>query len=105
MQNDFYTRVLSHLTEGTGRPERDRLMVAVVNEYIRSLVQFHIIVQHPIYEILIEGLVRLGQFYQLHQLFQYHAITDSKPLVTDPYIVTVPSVPFGTPSVFLFNPI
>jgi hypothetical protein len=61
--------------------ERDRLIVSVVNEYIRSLVQFHIPVQHFIYEMLIEAFVRLGQFYQLHQLFQYHAVADSKPLV------------------------
>lgn len=85
-QTDLYARVLSDLVEN--RPPNDqhqtvhdRLIVTVVNEYIRSLVQYHIPVQHFIYEMLIEAFVRLGQFYQLHQLFLYHAVSDSKPLV------------------------
>nr|CAG4638295.1 EOG090X028B [Cyclestheria hislopi] len=80
-QNDLYTRALSHLAEtNLSNEERDRRIVAILTEYIRSLVQFHIPVQHFIYEMLIEALVRLRQFYQLHQLFQYHAVVDSKPL-------------------------
>lgn len=81
-QTDIYTRILSPLTESKAPgEEQDRFIIAVVNEYIRSLVQFHIPIQHFIYEVLIEALARLGQFYQLHQLFQYHAVADSKPLV------------------------
>ena len=81
-QTDLYTRILSPLTESKAPgEEQDRFIIAIVNEYIRSLVQFHIPVQHFIYEVLIEALARLGQFYQLHQLFQYHAVADSKPLV------------------------
>nr|CAG4646085.1 EOG090X028B [Macrothrix elegans] len=80
-QTDLYSRVLSPLTEDKSPgEEQDRFIVAVVNEYIRSLVQYHIPVQHFIYEVLIESFARLGQFYQLHQLFQYHAVADSKPL-------------------------
>ena len=85
-QSDFFSVVLvpmaTEATSGIHQTEdRDRFVVAVVNEYIRSLVQYHIPVQHFIYEMLIEALARLGQFYQLHQLFQYHAVADSKPLV------------------------
>lgn len=85
-QSDVFSLVLVPLaTEGTSgihhAEDRDRFVVAIVNEYIRSLVQYHIPVQHVIYEMLIEALARLGQFYQLHQLFQYHAVADSKPLV------------------------
>lgn len=90
-QSDMYASILSPLVEhsrsryctSSSQPdiEVDRFVVAVVNEYIRSLVQHHIPVQHFVYEVLIETLVRLGQFYQLHQLFQYHAVADSKPLV------------------------
>ena len=81
-QNDIYARILSPMTENKPLGEgHDRFIVAVVNEYIRSLVQYHIPVQHFIYEVLIEAFARLGHFYQLHQLFQYHAVADSKPLV------------------------
>ena len=81
-QTDVYSRILSPMTENKPMDEtHDRFIVAVVNEYIRSLVQYHIPVQHFIYEVLIEAFARLGQFYQLHQLFQYHAVADSKPLV------------------------
>nr|CAG4643772.1 EOG090X028B [Lepidurus arcticus] len=54
--------------------------LAVLSEYIRSLVQWRVPVQHFLYEMLIEACVKLGQFYQLHQMLQYHAICDSKPL-------------------------
>nr|CAG4646864.1 EOG090X028B [Megafenestra aurita] len=80
-QTDLYSRILSPMTEDNPLAEgTDRFIVAVVNEYIRSLVQYHVPVQHFIYEVLIEAYARLGQFYQLHQLFQYHAVADSKPL-------------------------
>lgn len=81
-QTDLYSRILSPMTEEKPLGEgTDRFIVAVVNEYIRSLVQYHVPVQHFIYEVLIEAYARLGLFYQLHQLFQYHAVADSKPLV------------------------
>lgn len=81
-QSDIYSRILVPITESRSPSDvQDRFVVAVVNEYIRSLVQFHIPVQHFVYEVLIEAFARLGQFYQLHQLFQYHAVADSKPLV------------------------
>nr|CAG4649144.1 EOG090X028B [Scapholeberis mucronata] len=80
-QTDIYSRILCPMTEDKPlKTSTDRFIVAVVNEYIRSLVQYHVPVQHFIYEVLIEALARLGQFYQLHQLFQYHAVADSKPL-------------------------
>lgn len=83
-QTNVYSRILSPMTENKPASEAcDRFIVAIVNEYIRSLVQYHIPVQHFIYEILIEAFARMGQFYQLHQLFQYHAVADSKPLVID----------------------
>jgi len=90
-QKDLFTYVLTQFV-GYDDPckddERDRFIVAIVNEYVRSLVQYHIPVQHFIYEMLIEAFVRLRQLYQLHQFFQYHAVADSKPLVT-----TAPSPP------------
>nr|CAG4642348.1 EOG090X028B [Evadne anonyx] len=82
-QKDLFSHVLA-LFVGCDDPckdgERDRFIVATVNEYLRSLVQYHIPVQHFIYEMLIEAFVRLRLLYQLHQFFQYHAVADSKPL-------------------------
>lgn len=87
-QTDLYSRILSPMTENKPSGEKhDSFIIAVVNEYIRSLVQYHIPVQHFIYEVLIEAFARLGQFYQLHQLFQYHAVADSKPLVLNRFIL------------------
>ena len=60
--------------------ERDAGIIAILNEDIRPLVQFHIATQHFIYEMITDALVRSKQFYQRHQLFQYHAVADSKPL-------------------------
>ncbi|KAK2723768.1 regulator of MON1-CCZ1 complex-like [Artemia franciscana] len=54
--------------------------IAVTTSYIRSLIQWHLPVQHYIYELLIGLLLESDNFYQLHQMLQYHAISDSKPL-------------------------
>ena len=86
-QKDLFIYVLSpltvdHHTTKSKDDALDRFILAVINEYVRSLVQYHIPVQHFIYEMLIEAFVRLRQLYQLHQFFQYHAVADSKPLVT-----------------------
>ena len=83
-QKDLFTHVFAQFIscdDPCKDDERDRFIVATVNEYLRSLVQYHIPVQHFIYEMLIEAFVRLRQLYQLHQFFQYHAVADSKPLV------------------------
>lgn len=37
--------------------------------------------QHFIYEIVINTLVQQGRYYQLHQFLQYHVVDDSKPVV------------------------
>jgi len=57
-----------------------KYIVAVILEYIRSLSFHRIVPQHWIHELLIDYLVRNGRFYQLHQLLQYHVVTDSVPV-------------------------
>ena len=47
---------------------------------MQSLEERQIPAQHFLHELLINLLVRSGQYYQLHQLLQYHIISDSKPL-------------------------
>ena len=47
---------------------------------MQSLEERQIPAQHSLHELLINFLVLSGQYYQLHQLLQYHIISDSKPL-------------------------
>lgn len=54
----------------------------ILLEYIRSLTDYNIPVQHCIHELLINTLVLNKDFQQLHQILQYHVIADSKPLVS-----------------------
>ncbi|CAH6777968.1 Rmc1 [Phodopus roborovskii] len=57
-----------------------KLVIAVLTEYIRSLSQFQIPVQHYFHELVIKTLVQHNLFYMLHQFLQYHVLSDSKPL-------------------------
>ncbi|XP_078723047.1 regulator of MON1-CCZ1 complex isoform X2 [Lampetra fluviatilis] len=77
-QSTMYTHVLSAFTEK--REISYKFIVAVLMEYIRSLNQAQITVQHYLYELVINTLVQNNRFYQLHQLLQYHVLSDSKPL-------------------------
>ncbi|NXU25026.1 RMC1 protein, partial [Thalassarche chlororhynchos] len=77
-QSDMYTHVLSVFTEKKEAPHK--FTIAVLMEYIRSLNQFQIAVQHYLYELVIKTLVQHNLFYMLHQFLQYHVLSDSKPL-------------------------
>ncbi|XP_050402263.1 regulator of MON1-CCZ1 complex [Patella vulgata] len=77
-QSDMYTHVFSVYEEC--KDIKYKFMVAVLIEYIRSLNQFNISVQHYLYELIINILVHNNCFYQLHQFLQYHVLSDSKPL-------------------------
>eukprot|EP00041_Stephanoeca_diplocostata_P015656 m.299467 g.299467 ORF g.299467 m.299467 type:complete len:725 (+) comp20113_c0_seq2:179-2353(+) len=74
-QNDMYTSVFL-LLEDT--PIKYQFMVAVLIEYIRSLSQLNVPVEHFLYELVINQLVRHNRYYQLHQFLQYHVVNDSK---------------------------
>ncbi|KAG5268058.1 hypothetical protein AALO_G00207750 [Alosa alosa] len=77
-QSDMYTHVLSAFTERKGVSHK--FIIAVLMEYIRSLNQYQITVQHYLYELVIKTLVHHNLFYMLHQFLQYHVLSDSKPL-------------------------
>ncbi|XP_065745843.1 regulator of MON1-CCZ1 complex isoform X3 [Phocoena phocoena] len=77
-QSDMYTHVLSAFAEKKEMPQK--FMIAVFMEYIRSLNQFQITVQHYLHELVIKTLVQHNLFYTLHQFLQYHVLSDSKPL-------------------------
>ncbi|XP_014249650.1 regulator of MON1-CCZ1 complex [Cimex lectularius] len=57
-----------------------KILTWTLIEYIRSLTDFQIPAEHFIYELLIQSLVANDNYYQLHQLLQYHVIADSKPI-------------------------
>ncbi|XP_032277128.1 regulator of MON1-CCZ1 complex isoform X2 [Phoca vitulina] len=80
-QSDMYTHVLSVFTE---KDVPHKFVIAVLMEYIRSLNQFQITVQHYLHELVIKTLVQHNLFYMLHQFLQYHVLSDSKPLVCGP---------------------
>uniref|UniRef100_A0A1A8HJE6 Chromosome 18 open reading frame 8 n=1 Tax=Nothobranchius korthausae TaxID=1143690 RepID=A0A1A8HJE6_9TELE len=77
-QSDMYTHVLSAFTER--KDVSHKFIIAVLMEYIRSLNQNQITVQHYLYELVIKTLVQHNLFYMLHQFLQYHVLSDSKPL-------------------------
>ncbi|KAI1287649.1 hypothetical protein HDE_09955 [Halotydeus destructor] len=78
-QCDMYSHVFS-VFENEAETYSSHFAVAVIFEYINSLVQQQIPVQYSIYGLLINILVKSEQFFQLHQFLQYHVFTDSKPL-------------------------
>uniref|UniRef100_K1P5A5 Uncharacterized protein C18orf8-like protein n=1 Tax=Magallana gigas TaxID=29159 RepID=K1P5A5_MAGGI len=77
-QSDMYTHVFSVFEDN--KSIKYKFMVAVLIEYIRSLSENNITVQHYLYELIINILVHNNCFYQLHQFLQYHVLQDSKPL-------------------------
>ncbi|XP_074641074.1 regulator of MON1-CCZ1 complex-like isoform X2 [Tubulanus polymorphus] len=77
-QSDMYTHVFSRFIEN--KDIHYKFIVAVLIEYIRSANVNQIQVQHYLYELVINTLVRHGCFYQLHQFLQYHVLSDSKPI-------------------------
>lgn len=76
-QSDMYSHILSKFSENTIEP---KMIIWVLLEYIRSLAEHGIPVQHYLHELIITTLVHRKAYYQLHQLLQYHVVADSKPL-------------------------
>ena len=78
---DLYSNLFCPLLEALGNSRANlKRIIAFILEYIRSLEEEQIPVQHFLNELLINLLVQNGSWYQLHQLLQYHVIADSKPL-------------------------
>ncbi|XP_028393229.1 regulator of MON1-CCZ1 complex-like [Dendronephthya gigantea] len=76
-QEDMYRDVFSPVV---AHEHKYKFIVSVLIEYIRSLNELQIVVEYCIHELLINILVHNKRYYQLHQLLQYHVITDSKHL-------------------------
>ncbi|KMQ88657.1 Uncharacterized protein C18orf8-like protein [Lasius niger] len=76
-QSDMYSHILSKFPDDKIEP---KMIIWVLLEYIRSLAEHGIPVQHYLHELIITTLVHRKAYYQLHQLLQYHVVADSKPL-------------------------
>eukprot|EP00038_Savillea_parva_P003456 m.125942 g.125942 ORF g.125942 m.125942 type:complete len:657 (+) comp11178_c0_seq1:415-2385(+) len=76
-QSDMYKGVFLALED---TKIKYQYMVKVLMDYIRSLSYYGVTVEHFLYELVINLLVRHNRYYQLHQFLQYHVINDSKPV-------------------------
>lgn len=54
--------------------------IAIIIEYFRSLSCNYIPIEHYLYKLLVNALIKSNRLYQLHQYLQYHVLSDSKPL-------------------------
>jgi len=79
-QHDLYTYIFSNFQQAETEDLTDQYTIFVIMEYIRSLTQYQIPVNHYIYELVINAMVRRKFFYQLHQFLMCHVVADSKPL-------------------------
>ncbi|KAE9528643.1 hypothetical protein AGLY_012218 [Aphis glycines] len=82
-QLDVYKHVFVKLVdklENTKDDDDKKFTVSILVEYIRSLTDNKITIEHFLYELLINCLVINKMYYQLHQMVQYHIVIDSKPL-------------------------
>ncbi|KAL4127376.1 hypothetical protein QTP88_011549 [Uroleucon formosanum] len=80
-QLDVYMHVFVKLVDKLENTKDDKkFTVSILVEYIRSLTDNKITIEHFLYELLINCLVINKMYYQLHQMVQYHIVIDSKPL-------------------------
>eukprot|EP00002_Diphylleia_rotans_P014044 TRINITY_DN2732_c0_g1_i8.p1 TRINITY_DN2732_c0_g1~~TRINITY_DN2732_c0_g1_i8.p1 ORF type:complete len:654 (+),score=72.38 TRINITY_DN2732_c0_g1_i8:52-2013(+) len=77
-QDDFYKHVFCPI--GDSKSCDFKYLLGVCMEYVRSLLNNGLKVQHFIYHFIIDLLVKNKAYYQLHQFLQYHVISDSLPV-------------------------
>jgi regulator of MON1-CCZ1 complex len=54
--------------------------ISIIIEYFRSLSIRFIPIEHYLYKLLVNALIKSNRLYQLHQYLQYHVLSDSKAL-------------------------
>jgi hypothetical protein len=57
-----------------------KFTIAIIIEYFRSLNSQFIPIEHYLFKLLVNALIKANRLYQLHQYLQYHVLSDSKPL-------------------------
>ncbi|TGZ71513.1 hypothetical protein CRM22_002584 [Opisthorchis felineus] len=78
-QSDVYTHIFL-VAQGNENPHVRSLLYAVLVEYIRSLVEHEIHVDHSVHELLVSTIARLEQYDQLSYCIQSRLLADSKPI-------------------------
>ncbi|CAL8094631.1 unnamed protein product [Calicophoron daubneyi] len=78
-QNEVYEHVFLS-AQGNENANVRRFFYAVLVEYIRSLVEHDIPVDHSLYELLLGIIARLGDYAQLSYCIQSRFLADSKPI-------------------------
>ena len=80
-QYDMHNSILYKLTEDDKWwSQNSKYTVAIIIEYFRSLNVHFIQIEHYLYKLLVNALIKSNRLYQLHQYLQYHVLSDSKPL-------------------------
>jgi hypothetical protein len=80
-QYDMYNEILYPLVEDDNWWNADiKYTLAVIVEYLRSLNANGITIEHYLYKLFVNALIKANKLYQLHQYLQYHVLSDSKTL-------------------------
>ena len=80
-QYDMHNNILYPMLEDENWwNNNSKYTVAVIIEYFRSLNVQLIPIEHFLYKLLVNALIKANKLYQLHQYLQYHVLLDSKPL-------------------------
>lgn len=80
-QYDMHNMILYPLLEDEKWwAENSQYTISIIIEYFRSLNCQFIPIEHYLYKLLVNALIKAKRLYQLHQYLQYHVLMDSKPL-------------------------
>ena len=80
-QYDMHNQILYPLLEeDKWWTPNAKYTIAVIVEYFNSLNAKFIPIEHYLYKLLVNALIKANRLYQLHQYLQYHVLSDSKAL-------------------------
>lgn len=80
-QYDIHNKILYPLLEDEQWwNSNSKYTISIIVEYFRSLNCYNIVIEHFLYKLLVNALLKDNRLYQLHQYLQYHVFSDSKPL-------------------------
>lgn len=80
-QYDMHNKILYPLLEDEQWwNSNQNYTISIIVEYFRSLNCYNIAIEHFLYKLLVNALLKDNRLYQLHQYLQYHVLSDSKPL-------------------------
>ena len=80
-QYDMYNEILYPLVEDDNWWNSNiKYTLAIIVEYLRSLNANGITIEHYLYKLFVNALIKANKLYELHQYLQYHVLSDSKTL-------------------------